>query len=212
MEESSLSSAVGLLTRALTFSTNSREAVIELSGGLGGQPPSSFFNPPSLFSKITLGVRLKPPEQRSVTQCILFSACIQRFPTRVSFRMIRSSETTTVLWIIYLFTSIDVTLADVLFLYIYAIYMYTAMFNITSVLWITRDQKLKRGRVLYWVAQNKWDHLLKLYMGCLLTIKINYNGIVVSVCVFSMVKPVQCLLNMDGKGTLSISDCMFHII
>src|SRR6218665_3007462 len=52
------------------------------------------------------------------------------------------------------------------------------------------------------------DHLLKLYMGCLLTIKINYNGIVVSVCVFSMVKPVQCLLNMDGKGTLSISDCM----
>jgi len=32
--------------------------------------------------------------------------------------MIRSSEATTALWIIYLFTSIDVTLADVLFLYI----------------------------------------------------------------------------------------------
>src|SRR6218665_1479984 len=111
--------------------------------------------------------------------------------------MIRSSEVTTVLWIIYLFTSIDVTLADVLFLYIYAIY--TAMHNITSVLWITQDQKLKRRRMLYRVAQNKWDHLLKLYMGCLLTIKINCNGIVVSVCVFSMVKPVQCLLNMDGK-------------
>jgi len=40
--------------------------------------------------------------------------------------MIRSSEATTVLWIIYLFTSIDVTLADVLFLYNYAIY--TAMY------------------------------------------------------------------------------------
>src|SRR6218665_2260431 len=159
-----------------------------------------------------MGGQAKPPtpEQRSVTQCILFSACIQRFPTSVSFRMIRSSDATTVFWIIYLFTSIDVTLADVLFLYIYAIY--TAMYNSTSVLWITREQKLKRGRMLYTVAQNKWDHLLKLYMGCLLTIKINYNGIVVSVCVFSIVKPVQCLLNMDGKGTLSISDCMFHII
>src|SRR6218665_2187583 len=63
---------------------------------------------------------------------------------------------------------------------------------------------------IYRVAQNKWDRLLKL--DYLLTIKINYSGIVVSICVFSMVKPVQCLLNMDGKGTLSISDCMFHII
>src|SRR6218665_2444366 len=71
-------------------------------------------------------VRLNPPEQRSVTQCILLSACIQRFPTRLSFRMIRSSEARTVLWIIYLFTSIDVTLADVLFLYNDAIY--TAMY------------------------------------------------------------------------------------
>ena len=34
----------------------------------------------------------------------------------------------------------------------------------------------------------------------------------VSVCVFSMVKPVQCLLNMDRKWIMSISDCMFHII
>ena len=103
----------------------------------------------------------------------------------MSFRIIRPSEATTVLWIIYLFTSIDVTLADVLFLYIYAIY--AAMYN-ASVLWITRDEKLKRGRMLYRVAQNKWDHLLKLNVGCFLTIKINYNGIVVSVCVFSMVK------------------------
>jgi len=35
--------------------------------------------------------------------------------------------------------------------------------------------------------------------GLLLTMKTNYNGIVVSVCVFGMVKPVQCLLNMDRK-------------
>ena len=119
--------------------------------------------------------------------------------------MIRSSDATTVLWIIYLFrpTSIDVTLVDVLFLNIYAIY--TAMYNITSVLWIRRDQKLNRGRMLYRVAQNKWVHLLKLCMGCFLTIKINYNDIVVSVCVFSMMKPVQCLLNIDRKWTLSIS-------
>ena len=40
--------------------------------------------------------------------------------------MIRSSEAMTVLWIIYLFTSVDVAHADVLFLYIYAIY--TAMY------------------------------------------------------------------------------------
>ena len=39
--------------------------------------------------------------------------------------MIRSSEAMTVLWIIYLFTSVDVAHADALFLYIYAIY--TAM-------------------------------------------------------------------------------------
>src|SRR6218665_3716102 len=103
-------------------------AVIKLSGGWGwdGSTPSSFFNPPSLFSKITLGVRLNPPEQRSIAQCILLSACIKRFPTRVSFRMIRSSEGMTVLWIIYLFTSVDVAHAGVLFLYIYAIY--TAMY------------------------------------------------------------------------------------
>src|SRR6218665_3415544 len=93
-------------------------AVIELLGVLGGSTPQFIFQPPSLFSKITLGGQAKPPEQRSVTQCILFSACIQRFPTRVSFWKIRSSESTTVLWIIYLITSIDVTLADVLFLYI----------------------------------------------------------------------------------------------
>src|SRR6218665_2636816 len=74
-----------------------------------------------------------------------------------------------------------------------------------SVLWVTRDQKLKRGGMLYRVAQNKWDLPLKLYMGYILTIKINYNVIVVSVCVFSMVKPVQCLLNMDRKLKLSIS-------
>src|SRR6218665_3849497 len=32
--------------------------------------------------------------------------------------------------------------------------------------------------------------------GLLFNYKNNYNGIVVSVCVFSMVKPVQCLLNI----------------
>src|SRR6218665_1209550 len=68
-------------------------AVIELSGVLGVQPPPVHFStPPDYSQKITLGVRLNPPEQRSVTQCILFSACIQRFSTLVSFRMIRSSD------------------------------------------------------------------------------------------------------------------------
>jgi len=95
--------------------------VIELSGGWEGSTPQFIFQPPSLFLKITLGVRLNPPEQRSTAQCILLSACINRFPARVSFKMTRSSEATTVLWIIYLFTSVDVAHADVLFLYIYAI-------------------------------------------------------------------------------------------
>src|SRR6218665_1046795 len=72
--------------------------------------------------KLPWGVRLNPTEQRSIAQCILLSACNKRFPTRVSFRMIRSSEAMTVLWVIYLFTSVDVAHADVLFLYIYAIY------------------------------------------------------------------------------------------
>src|SRR6218665_2283510 len=44
-------------------------SVIELSGVGRVQLPSSFFNPPSLFSKITLGGQAKPPEQRSLTQC-----------------------------------------------------------------------------------------------------------------------------------------------
>src|SRR6218665_613137 len=38
-----------------------------------------------------------------------------------------------------------------------------------SVLWVTRDQKLKRGGMLYRVAQDKWDLLLKLCMGYFLT-------------------------------------------
>src|SRR6218665_67430 len=94
--------------------------------GLGGfNPPSSFFNPLLDLQKY-LRRQAKPKEQRSIGKCILLSACIKRFPTRVSFRKIRSSEAMTVLWIIYLFTSVDVAHADVLFLYIYAIY--TAMY------------------------------------------------------------------------------------
>src|SRR6218665_1708868 len=159
-------------------------AVIKLSGGWGwdGSTPSSFFNPPSLFSKITLGVRLNPPEQRSIAQCILLSACTKRFPTRVSFRMIQSSEAMTALWIIYF--SRCRTCRYSIFVHLCHIHRYVY----ASVLWVTRDQKLKRR-----VAQNKWDLLLKLCMGYLLTIKINYNGIVVSIYVFSMVKPVQYL-------------------
>src|SRR6218665_1568991 len=78
---------------------------------------------------------------------------------------------------------------------------YPTSYVYASVLWVTRDQKLKRGGMLGLcrVAQNKWDLLLKLCMGYFLTIEINYDGIMVSVCVFSMVKPVQCLLNMDRK-------------
>src|SRR6218665_1687540 len=75
-----------------------------------------------------------------------------------------------------------------IFVHLFHIYRYVYM--CASVLWVTRDQKLKRGGMLYRVAQNKWDFLLKLCMGYFLTIKINYNGIVVSICVFSMVKSV----------------------
>src|SRR6218665_787980 len=102
------------------------KAVIELSGDGRVQPPFYFHTPRLVLRNYLEGVRLNPPEQRSIAQCILLSACINRFPTRVSFRMIRSSEVMTVLWIIYLFTSVDVAHADVLFLYIYAIY--TAMY------------------------------------------------------------------------------------
>jgi len=78
--------------------------------------------------------------------------------------MIRLSEAMTVLWIIYLLTSVDVAHADVLFLYIY-ILCHIHRYVYASVLWITRDQKLKRAGMLYRVAQNKWDLLLKLCMG-----------------------------------------------
>ena len=61
--------------------------------------------------------------------------------------------------------------------------------------------------MLYRVAQNKWDLLLKLCMGYFLNIKINYNGIVVSVCLFSMVKPVQRLLNMHGPKVNTEYSC-----
>jgi len=173
-------------------------------GGLVGFNPPVHFSTPQLVLKNYLGVRLNPPEQHSIAQCILLSVCIKRFPTRVSFRMIRSSEDMTVLWIIYLFISVDVAHADVLFLYIYTIYtaMYTRMYSGSREI-----KSLNAGHAAecYRVAQNKWDLLLKLCMGYFFTIKVNYTGIVVSVCVFSMVKPVQCLLNMDRKWTLSIS-------
>ena len=171
--------------------------MIELSGCWGFKPPSSFFTPQLILKNYLGGVRLNPPRTAFSNSMYLVLCLHPKISNTCEFQddpIIRCYD----------------SLVDFLFLYIYAIY--AAMYNITSVLWITRDQKLKRGRVLYRVAQNKWDHLLKLYMGCLLTIKINYNGIVVSICVFSMVKPVQCLLNMDGKRTLSISDYMFHII
>src|SRR6218665_2099559 len=120
--------------------------VIELSGVLGVQPPSSFFTPQLILKNYLGGVRLNPPEQRSVTQCILLYACIQRLPTRLSFRMIRSSEATTVLWIIYLFTSIDVKLANVLFLYTYAIY--TAMYICVCTVDNPRSKAQKRPNAI----------------------------------------------------------------
>src|SRR6218665_2178469 len=49
----------------------------------------------------------------------------------------------------------------------------------------SREIKSLNAAECYRVAQNKWDLRLKLFMGCFLIIKINYNGIVVSVCVFS---------------------------
>src|SRR6218665_2293441 len=107
--------------------------VIELSGVGRVQPPVHFSTPPAYSQKLPWGVRLNPPEQHSTTQCILLFVCIQRFPTRVTFRMIRSSDATTVLWIIYLFTPIDVTLADVLFLYIYATLLCTDAYYIICV-------------------------------------------------------------------------------
>ena len=70
--------------------------------------------------------------------------------------MILSSEAMTVLWIIYLFTSVDVAHADVPFVYIYTVY--TAMYlRLTVVTPLTRDQRLKRSGMLSRVAQNKWD-------------------------------------------------------
>ena len=67
------------------------KAVLDLSVGLGVQPAQFSFQPPRSFSKITLGGQAEPPpEERSIAQCILLSACIKRFPTRLSFRMNRS--------------------------------------------------------------------------------------------------------------------------
>src|SRR6218665_1556058 len=75
-------------------------------------------------------------------------------------------------------------------IFVHLCHIHRYVYMCASVLWVTRDQKLKRGGMLYRVAQNKWDLLLKLCMGYFLTIKTNYNGIVVSVCVFSMIN--QC--------------------
>src|SRR6218665_723127 len=66
-------------------SCNGCIAVIELSG-VGSVHPPVHFSTPQLILKNYLGGQAKPPEQRLVTQCILLSACIQRFPTRVISR------------------------------------------------------------------------------------------------------------------------------
>src|SRR6218665_3514965 len=155
------------------------------------------FQPPQLSLKNYLGGQAKPPRAAFSNSMYLVLCLHPKISNTCEFQddpIIRRYDGRVDYLLIY-FNRCHIWGCSIL--YIYAIY--TAMYNITSVLWITRDQKLKRGRMLYRVAQNKWDYLLKLYMGCLLTIKINYNGIVVSVCVFSMAKPVQCLLNMDGK-------------
>jgi len=68
---------------------------------VGRVQPPVHFSTPQLLKNYLGGVRLNPPKQRSVTQCILLSACIQRFPTGLSFRIIRSSEAKTVLLIYF---------------------------------------------------------------------------------------------------------------
>ena len=110
-------------------------------GGLVGFNPPVHFSTPQLVLKNYLGVRLNPPEQHSIAQCILLSACIKRFPTCVSFRMIRSFEATTVLWIIYLNLSRCRTCRRSIFVHLCHIHRCVY----ASVLWVTRDQKLKRA-------------------------------------------------------------------
>ena len=91
--------------------------VIELSECWEGSTPQFIF-------------QLNPPEQRSIAQYILLSACIKKFPIRVSLRSDNTKKryVFSFLWIIYLFTSIDVTHAECWcsIFYIYAIY--TAMY------------------------------------------------------------------------------------
>ena len=94
-------------------------------GRLGRFNPPVHFSTPQLALKNYLaGVRLNPPEQHSISQCRLSCSLL----ASTDFQHVSSSgwsEAMTVLWIIYLFTSVDVAHADVLFLYIYA--TYTAM-------------------------------------------------------------------------------------
>jgi len=55
-----------LKTCKLDADTVASYPVIELSGGWEGSTPSSFFNPPACPEKLPWGIRLNPPEQRSI--------------------------------------------------------------------------------------------------------------------------------------------------
>src|SRR6218665_3122239 len=168
-------------------------------GGVGVSPPPFIFQPPSLFSKITLGGQAKPSRaafNRSMSLALCLHQKISNTCELQDHPMLSQS--------CGLFTYLLQSMSHMPMFYFCTSMPYTPLCICVCTVGHARS-KGKRGRMLYRVAQNKWDLLLKLYMGYFLTIKINCNGIKVSVCVFSMVKPVQCLLNMDRKLKLSIS-------
>src|SRR6218665_3161551 len=105
---------------------------------------------------------------------ILLSACIKRFPARVSFWMIRSSELGYDSLVGYLLIYLSRCRTCRCSIFVHLCHIHRYVYASVGLLWVTRDQKLKRGGMLFRVAQNKWDLLLKLCMGYFLTIKINY--------------------------------------
>src|SRR6218665_359302 len=60
----------------------------------------------------------------------------------------------------------------------------------------SREIKSSNAAEYYTGWHKKMGPPPEIIYGLLLTIKINYNGIVVSVWVFSMVKPMQCFFNI----------------
>src|SRR6218665_2060390 len=124
--------------------------VIELSGGWRGSTPQFIFNPPVCSQKLPWG-QAKPPRAACNSSMYLALCLDQKIYNTCELQddpIIRGYDSLVDYLLIYL--SRCRTCRCSIFVHLCHIHRYVY----PSVLWVTRDQKLKRCGMLYRVAQN----------------------------------------------------------